>query len=135
MATWSTDELDTIGRADELQIAPRRRDGTRRPPVTIWVVRLGDDLYVRSWRGPSGRWFRGAQQTHHGHIRAGGVERDVTFVDADDTLNDSIDAAYRTKYRRYADSYVPPMLSPDARATTLRLVPDAAPSARTGRSD
>lgn len=123
MATWSTDELDTIAAAEELEIAPRRRDGTLRRPVTIWAVRHGDDLYVRSWRGPTGRWFRGAQQTHEGHIRAGGVEKDVTFVDADDTLNDAIDAAYRTKYRRYADSYVPPMLSPDARATTLKLVP------------
>jgi hypothetical protein len=134
MATWSTDELDTIGRADELQIAPRRRDGTLRRPTTIWVVRLGDDLYVRSWRGRTAAWFRAAQDRREGHIRAGGIERDVTFVDADPDLNDAIDAAYRTKYRRYADSYVPPMLSPDARATTLKLVPDAAASSLTGLS-
>ena len=44
-------------------------------------------------------------------------------MDADAGVNDAVDAAYRTKYRRYADSYVPPMLSPDARATTLKLVP------------
>lgn len=123
MATWSKDELDTIAAAEELEVAPARGDGTLRRPTTVWVVRLGDDLYVRSWRGPTGRWFRDAQQTHEGHIRAGGVDKDVTFVDADETLNDQIDAAYRTKYRRYADSYVPPMLSPQARATTLKLVP------------
>jgi hypothetical protein len=99
--------------------------------VTIWVVRHGDDLYVRSWRGLSGRWFRSAQQTHEGHIRAGGVDKDVTFVDADPDINDAIDAAYRSKYRRYAGSYVPPMLSPDARATTLKLVPHAATSSVT----
>jgi hypothetical protein len=57
-------------------------------------------------------------------MRAGGVDKDGTFVDADPSSNDAIDAAYRTKYhRRYAYSYVPPMLSPDARATTLKLVP------------
>ena len=42
------------------------------------------------------------------------------FTDAG--INDALDAAYRTKYRRYA-SYVPPMISPEARATTLKLVP------------
>jgi Uncharacterized protein conserved in bacteria (DUF2255) len=36
--------------------------------------------------------------------------------------NDQIDAAYREKYRRYS-AYVPPMISPEARATTLRLMP------------
>ena len=125
MATWSNDELDTIGRADELQIAPRRRDGMLRTPVTIWVVRVGDDLYVRSWRGRGGSWFRGAQARHEGRIWAGGVEQDVTFVEETDPgINDQIDAAYRAKYRRAA-SYVPPMISPEARATTLRLVPPA----------
>jgi hypothetical protein len=123
MATWPKDELDSIARADELQITPRRRDGSLRTPVTIWVVRVGDDLYVRSWRGPTGSWFRGALRTHQGHIRAGGIEKDVTFVEETDPgINDQIDAAYRAKYRR-SSSYVPPMVSPEARATTLKLVP------------
>lgn len=127
MSTWTSEELDTIGRADELQIAPRRGDGTLRKGVTIWVVRVGDDLYVRSWRGQDGAWFRAAQARHAGHIRAGGIEKDVMFVEeADPDINDQIDAAYRTKYRRYA-SYVPPMISPQARATTLKLVSRATP--------
>jgi len=127
MATWTSGELGTIGAADELRIAPRRRDGTLRPPVPIWVVRVGDDLYVRSWRGHGGVWFRGAQQTHQGHISAGGVEKDVTFADVDaaDAVNDAIDAAYRAKYHRYGARYVDPMVAPEARAATLRLVPRA----------
>jgi hypothetical protein len=125
MTTWTSEELGKIGAAEELQIAPRRRDGTLRKPVTIWVVRHGDDLYVRSWRGRASAWFRGVQDRHEGHIRAGGVDKDVTFVDADRDINDAVDAAYRAKYRRYADNYVPPMISPDARATTIRLVPHA----------
>lgn len=124
MAGWTNDELSTIGAAEELQIAPARRNGTLRTPVTIWVVRVGDDVYVRSWRGPDGGWFRGAQQTHEGHIHAGGADKDVTYVEeTDPVINDRIDGAYRTKYRRYADSYVPPMIAPEARATTLKLVP------------
>lgn len=91
--------------------------GTLRPYVTMWVVRAGDDLYVRSWRGPTGGWFRAAQQTREGRISAGGVEKDVRVVDA----GDGVDDAYRSKYRRYAGSYLEPMLRPQARATTLKL--------------
>ncbi len=123
MITWTSDELTRIGDAEELEIAALRRDGTLRQPVIVWVVRVGDDLYVRSWRGRSGAWFRAAQASHEGRIWADGVEKDVTFVEeTDPRINDQIDAAYRAKYHRSA-SYVPPMISPDARATTLKLVP------------
>jgi hypothetical protein len=102
MTTWTSDELNRIGTAEELEIAPLRRDGTLRNPVTIWVVRVGDDLYVRSYRGHGGAWFRAAQVRHEGHIRAGGVDKDVTFVEeSNPEINDQIDTAYRTKYRRY----------------------------------
>jgi hypothetical protein len=127
MSGWAGDELDRIADVDELQLASVRRDGTLGRPVTIWVVRHGDDLYVRSWRGRTSRWFRGVQDRHQGHIRAGGVDKDVTFdaVDAGDDVNDAVDAAYRSKYRRYPDSIVDSMLHPQARATTLKLVPRA----------
>ena len=49
----------------------------------------------------------------------------MTFADADHTLDDQIDAAYRAKYQPYAAAFVPPMLTPQARATTLELVPRA----------
>ncbi|HEU5100046.1 MAG TPA: DUF2255 family protein [Roseiflexaceae bacterium] len=125
MSAWTSVELTTIGVTDELAIAPLRPDGTLRKGVPIWVVRVGDDLYVRSWRGHGGAWFRAAQACHEGRIRAGGVEKDITFVEeADPTINDQIDTAYHTKYRRYA-SYIPPLISPQARATTLKLVPRA----------
>src|SRR5439155_9143504 len=125
MATWTSDELNKIGAADELRIAPRRSDGTLRNPVTIWVVRLGDDLYVRSVNGRTAAWFRGTQARHEGRARAGGVEKDVTFVDVDpdEDINDRIDTAYRTKYRRYAPSIVNHVVSAEARSATLKLVP------------
>ncbi len=123
MTTWTSDELTKIGTAEELKIAPRRPDGALRNPVTIWVVRLGDDLYVRSYRGRDGAWFRAAQRSHEGRIRAGGVEKDVTFVpESDSDLNDQIDAAYRSKYGRYPQ-YVAPMVAAEVRSTTIKLVP------------
>jgi hypothetical protein len=74
MTAWTHDELTRIGAADELEIVSLRDDGTLRKPVTIWVVRLGDDLYVRSVRGRGSAWFRGTQVRHAGHIQSGGWE-------------------------------------------------------------
>ena len=91
--------------------------------MTIWVVRHGDDLYVRSVNGRTGVWFRGAQVRHEGRIWAGGVEKDVTFVDADPGLNDQIDAAYRAKCRRYAANIISSIVSSKARSSTIKLVP------------
>jgi hypothetical protein len=122
MAAWTSDELDAIAAADELQLASARRDGTLRKPVTIWVVRHGDDLYVRSVNGRMSSWFRGAQVRHEAHIEAGGVEKDVILIETDD-MTEAIDAAYRSKYRRYDARYVDPMVGPEARAATLTLVP------------
>jgi hypothetical protein len=119
---WTRAELDRMGAAEELEIAPRRADGSLRRPVPIWVVRVGDELYVRSWRGSDGAWFRAARTRRDGHVSAGGVERDVAFADACEDVNDAVDAAYQDQYARYA-SYVPPMISDQARATTLKLIP------------
>lgn len=123
MTAWTSDELNKIGKAEELQIASLRRDGTLRKPVIIWVVRLGDDLYVRSVNGRTSAWFRGVQTRYEGHIRAGGVDKDVTFVEESDSdINDQIDTAYTTKYRRYA-SIAKSMTTPAVRAATIKLVP------------
>src|SRR6187200_2938532 len=91
MSSWTPGELDRIGRTDELDLASERRDGSLRDPVTMWVVRDRDDLYVRSMYGPAGAWFRGTQTRRQGHIRSGGVDKDVSFViDTDPELNDRI---------------------------------------------
>jgi len=123
MSQWTEEELERIGAAEELQLASVQRDGALRQPVTIWVVRVGDALYVRSYRGRDSAWYRGVQVRHEGRIEAGGVEKDVVFVEErDPAINAQVDAAYRAKYRRYPQ-YVAPLLTDDARVTTLRLAP------------
>ena len=123
MSAWTNDELDRIRTAQELELTTFRSDGTPRKAVTIWVVRSGDELFIRSWRGQDAAWFRHAQARPQGHIQSGGIERDVELVRADQHLDEQIDVAYRAKYTPVAPGYVDPMLSPQARATTLRLVP------------
>jgi hypothetical protein len=123
MTTWTSDELTRIGSADELQIAPKRRDGSLARPRTIWVIRYDDDLYVRSVNGRTSAWFRGTQASHEGHIQAGGVSKDVTLADPGDDIGDDLDAAYRDKYRGYAASIVDSINTAQARAATLKLMP------------
>jgi hypothetical protein len=122
MGAWTSDELDKIGAAEELDLGSVRRDGTLRNPVTMWVVRHGDDLYVRSVNGRVSSWFRSAQTRHEAHIQAGGVDKDVSLVETDDVGNE-VDAAYRAKYGRRYPSIVPSFVAPEARAATLKLVP------------
>jgi hypothetical protein len=126
MTAWTNDELTKIAAADELQIASLRHDGTLRDRTTIWVVRLGDDLYVRSVNGRTGGWFRRTQMRREGRIRAGGVEKDVTFADAASDFEDAIDNAYRTKYRRYGANIVGSVVTPEARSATIKLLPRSA---------
>jgi hypothetical protein len=123
MTQWASDQLDKIGNAEEVQIASIRRDGTLRKPVTVWAVRHGDDIFVRSVRGRSANWFGSTEERHEGRIRAGGVQQDVTFVEADHDVDGDVDAAYRAKYRRYAGSILNSVLTPEARSATLKLVP------------
>jgi len=123
MAAWTLDELDRIGSAEEMLIAPMRMDGSLQKPVIIWVVRIGDELFVRSVRGLRGAWFRGVQIRHEGWVSADGIEKDVVFEDVSDpVVIDEIDNAYRFKYARYPQ-YVAPLFKPEARAATIKLTP------------
>ena len=88
----------------------------------MWVVRHGDDLYVRSVNGRGSSWFRGARNRHEARICTGGIEKHVSLVEAD-AANDPIDAAYHAKYNRRYASIVPSIVAAKARAAALKLVP------------
>ena len=124
-ATWSPEDLRSIGASEELQLASCRPDGSLRPFVTMWVVRAGDDLYIRSAHGPGNPWYRRATASGAGRIRAGGIERDVSFAYAAAEAQGDIDAAYHAKYDRYGPRIVGSVTGPDAHRVTVRLVPQA----------
>jgi hypothetical protein len=125
MANWTHDELNRVGDAEELQLASRRNDGTLRPYVTMWVVRAGNELYVRSAYGPDNPWYRRAKASGTGRIHAGGVEREVTFAEATSDAHPGIDAAYHAKYDRYGPAIVGSVVGDKAAAVTVRLVPNS----------
>jgi len=122
-AMWSAEQLGRIGAVQELELASRRRDRSLRPYVTMWVVRVGDDVYVRSAYGPGNPWYRRAMASGIGRIRAGGVESDVELTSASPDVMGAIDAAYHTKYDGYGQRIVGHVVGPDAHPVTIRLVP------------
>jgi len=123
MPSWTDDELRRIDGADELNMAAVRGNGELRRATPIWVVHVGDDVYVRAAYGSGSGWYGVARASHHAHIRVGGVERDVTVEDVDGSVLDSVDVAYRSKYGgRYA-SIVDTLVEPQHRVNTVRIVP------------
>jgi len=123
MVSWTADELARIGQADELQIASLRSDGSLRPYVIIWVVRAGDELYVRAAHGLETGWYRRAKAAGAGRISAGGVDRDVSFTDPPAGVAAAVDAEYHVKYDRFGAAYVDPVTGPDVAELTIRLEP------------
>jgi hypothetical protein len=122
MSHWTDQELRGIGDADELQLASRRADGSLRPFTTMWVARVGDDLYVRSAGGPDRPWYRNAMASRVGHVRAGGVDADVEFATAPPEANDEVDAQYHAKYDRYGPDIVGHVTGKAAQQVTVRLI-------------
>jgi hypothetical protein len=123
MTTWTPQELQRIGAAEELRLASRRPDGSLRPYVTMWVVWADGNVYVRSAYGPDNPWYRHATDSGAGRILAGGIERDVSFAQASPEVQDDIDAAYHAKYDRYGPRIVGSVTGPDAHRVTVRLIP------------
>ncbi|SEP60631.1 DUF2255 family protein [Microlunatus flavus] len=119
---WERDELAAVDAAAELEIAVRRDDGALRAWTPVWVVRVDEQVLVRSWYRRGTGWFGAVLRSRHARVRVPGLEADVTvddLGDADPVLSAAVDTAYRAKYRAGAGS----MVTPEAVSTTLRLVP------------
>src|SRR3954468_15931527 len=98
---WNPETLAALGDALEVDVTPLAADGSRRPSRTIWSIRVGDELYVRSWKGRPAIWYQDALATHQGEIAVtgGGVSQPVTFeeVDAAASVQQQISATFLTK--------------------------------------
>jgi hypothetical protein len=91
------------GGTGEVEVSSVRRDGSLSRVRTIWITRLGDELYVRSVNGPDAAWYRSTRTARPGRIQARGVSRDITWIDVDAAgqphVDPAVDAEYARKYQ------------------------------------
>ncbi len=116
---WTDEQLDALGPPAAIDVTPQRGDRTAGRSATIWIVRVDDNLYIRSYRGAEGGWYRAARRSGRGRVNAAAAGYDVVLEPAPDVDQAAVDAAYRAKYGRA--SYVDAMVTDAAAATTLRL--------------
>lgn len=125
MTGWDDAALRTLTTTQEMRVAERRPDGTLRTPRIVWMVVVGDELYTRSVNGPQAAWFRGTRATGSGHLEAGGVDADVSFIDISptDAVQADLDTAYQGKYGQVHPGPTAHITSDLARAATLKIIP------------
>jgi hypothetical protein len=122
MSDWNPTERERISSAREIEVSSLREDGALTKPVTIWAVRVEDEIYIRSVRGDAGGWFKAAEQRHEGRIEANSTAVDVAFEPVPHHLDAEIDDAYKAKYG-YPSDPVDSITADAAQATTIRVVP------------
>jgi hypothetical protein len=105
-----------------VEIETRSAKGTKHS-VPIWIVVVDGVPYVRSVRGPAGRWYRELLARGEGAIVAGGKRVPVKAThDNSPKAIESVSEALRRKYRRSGQS-LQSMLRADVLETTVRLDP------------
>ncbi|MGH8948792.1 MAG: DUF2255 family protein [Acidimicrobiia bacterium] len=115
----SADQLQEIGEAREVVIETKR--GDRVIGTVIWVVVGGEDVYVRSVRGESGRWYQRAVTEPKVALRVESARFEFTAVPANDP--DSIESMSEALRRKYRGRSLENMLQVETLGTTLRLEP------------
>lgn len=122
MSTWQPETARSLSAPQEVELATRRRDGSVRNPRIIWIVAVGERVFVRSTNGRGAAWFTWAIATGSGQLTAAGVTVDVTFTEAADEDLPAVDRAYRDKYGSFA-SIVDHLEEAGPRAATLEVTP------------
>jgi len=119
-ATFDAATLYALRRAAEVGIITGR--STRRP-IIIWVVVAGDAVFVRSFRGPSGKWYRTAVADGQVTLETGGrrIHGRISVVTDPSTI-EAVSAAFLAKYA--ASPYAGEMVRAEVLSTTLRVDPE-----------
>jgi hypothetical protein len=119
MATFDGETLRRLRDIKEVAIWTEKHPKSR---VVIWVVVAGDDVFVRSVRGPSGRWHRDLAAGGLATLEAGGGRIEVRAIPESDPA--AIERASQEYLRKYQSSpYAPAMVKDEVLLTTLRLEP------------
>ena len=113
------DDLDLVDRAKTVRIETSRAEGPIHRTI-IWAVVDGDDVFVRSWRGPTARWYREALANPEVAIHVGKRRIPARAVSARDP--GAIARTSAALERKYAgDPSTRSMVRDEILDTTLRL--------------
>ena len=114
-------DLAAMAAAVEVDIETRSTSGETHRTI-IWIVERDGQVYVRSYRGERGRWYREAVANPDVAIHVGGRRIPARAVAATDPHSiQACSAALADKYE--GDPSTPAMLADDVLQTTFKLVP------------
>ena len=122
--TFDPETLQTLDRTAEIDIETSRGEGAPVHRVTIWIVVDGDDAFVRSVRGPSGRWYRELSANPRGALHVNGRRLAIEAEPATDA--DSVSRVSDALKRKYEQRWPGPlagMLREQVLPTTMRVKP------------
>ncbi len=119
---FSDEDLDRIDRVKTVRIETSKPDGPVHSTI-IWAVVDGGDVFVRSWRGATARWYREAIANPDVTIQLRRPSvlpaRAVPATDPESVAR--VSAALERKYE--GDPAAKSMVRDEILATTLRLDP------------
>jgi hypothetical protein len=122
--SFDTETLKLLDEIREVRIETRRDDNSPEHRTIIWVVVVEGEVFVRSVRGPKGRWYREISSNPEGALHVGDNRILVRAPSAtDDTTVDEVSAAIRSKYERSSPGPTAAMVRPEVLPTTLKLSP------------
>ncbi len=121
-AKFSPGVLKSLDETKVVEIETRSAKGTQHA-VPIWILVVDGVPYVRSVRGPAGRWYRELLAHGDGAVVVGGKRVPVRATkNSSAKAIEAVSAAFRKKYARSGQS-LQSMLRPDVLDTTVRLDP------------
>lgn len=117
---FTDDLLSLISDTKEVHIETRSDDHSYR--TVIWIVVNGKDVFCRSVRGESGKWYQRTLRDPNVRLHVGGWIVDALTVPAHDP--DSIERASEALRRKYPKGRsLDAMLKSETLGTTIRLEP------------
>jgi hypothetical protein len=119
--SFAHDALRQLAAADEVEIETQAPDGPVHRTI-IWVVVDRDEVFIRSFRGATARWYREALANPAVALHVQGTRLTATAIPATDP--DSIERVSAALWAKYPnDPATKAMVAPDVLDTTLRLEP------------
>jgi len=113
---------DTLRQLRDLQEVHIRTEKHPKSAVVIWVVVADDEVFVRSWRGTKGRWYRDLAAGGPATLEFAGARLAVQALPASDPA--AVARASREFLRKYQpNTHAQEMVRSEVLPTTLRLEP------------